>query len=183
MALRELLTEKSDRVVGEWRESILQDYSEEGARLYGTELDPFANPVGNHLRSGTREALTELLAGRDPAAIAGCLTEIVKIRSVQQFPASEGLAFVFRLKGAARAALGEAAADPDLRREWEEFDRTVDAVGLACFDLYSEHREKVYELRMNETKRRVSWVIDKLNQRDGGPGVNDTDPIENTSER
>ena len=93
------------------------------------------------------------------------ISEIIKIRAVQQFPASEGLAFILQLKDVARSVMAEDAAGP-AAVDWTGFDRKVDEVALASFDLYSEYRHQVYELRVNEAKRSVSWVLEKMGERD-----------------
>lgn len=183
VALDTLLKKKKDKIVQQWVKYVLQAYSEEGVRLFGSEKDPFANPVGASVRTGTEKAFEALLAGEDSGTISRHLSEIIRIRAVQQFPASEGLSFVFRLKDAVRSVLAEAATDPDHASAWAELDRKIDEIGLASFDIYGEYREQVYELRVNETKRRVSWVIDKLNQRGDRPEPDRTDPVDSVSER
>ncbi len=181
--LNRLLKEKKDLIVRKWVTYVLETYPDEGARLFKSEKDPFANPVGASVRHGTQMAFDALLAGEEAEAISQHLSEIIQIRAVQQFSASEGLSFVFRLKDAARDVLEEAVTDHGLVSEWAEFDRQIDAIALASFDIHGEYRKQVYELRLNETKRRVSWVIDKMNQRDGLPDPDPADRVENASER
>jgi hypothetical protein len=50
-----------------------------------------------------------------------------------------------------------------------EFERRIDATALVGFDIFVRCREQLYELRLNEAKRRVSWVIKKMNERGDGP--------------
>jgi hypothetical protein len=165
MAFDPLLTEKKDGIVQRWIDQALKIYDEDAEMLFGTEEDPFANPVGASLRQGTGDAFGALLAGEDAAAVSGHLSEIIKIRAVQQFPASEGLAFILQLKDVARSVMAEDAAGP-AAVDWTGFDRRIDEVTLASFDLYSEYRHQVYELRVNEAKRSVSWVLEKMGERD-----------------
>ncbi|MFC1628901.1 RsbRD N-terminal domain-containing protein [Gemmatimonadota bacterium] len=177
------MKEKKDLIVQQWVTYVLETYPDEGARLFDSEKDPFANPVGASVRNGSQMAFDALLAGEDAGTISRHLSEIIQIRAVQQFSASEGLSFVFRLKDAARQVLAEAAVDRDLVPEWSEFDRKIDEVALASFDIHGEYRKEVYELRLNETKRRVSWVIDRMNRRDGITEPDPADRVGNESER
>ncbi|MFC1499571.1 RsbRD N-terminal domain-containing protein [Candidatus Zixiibacteriota bacterium] len=183
VALDRLLREKKDQIVQQWVTYVLQTYPDEGARLFESEKDPFANPVGASVRNGVQMAFDALLEGEDAESISRHLSEIIQIRAVQQFSASEGLSFVFRLKDAVRDVLKEAAIDHDVANEWRDLDRKIDEMALASFDIHGEYRKQVYELRLNETKRRVSWVIDKMNQRDGLAEPDLADPVENAGER
>ena len=97
------------------------------------------------------------------------LDEIIRIRAVQEIPPSQALSFVFSLKPILRKQIPEAAQDPKLARELEEMDARIDRVALAAFDLYTDCREEVSQLRISEVKRQVSWVLEKINQRDADP--------------
>jgi hypothetical protein len=90
----------------------------------------------------------------------------MKIRAVQQFTPSQAVGFVFRLREIVRAELGGVAADPEVSVELAELDAQIDRIALAAFDTYVACREQVYELRINEVKRQVSWIVDKVNQQD-----------------
>jgi hypothetical protein len=174
--LGKLLQERRDAIAQRWVECALEAYSEEASKLFEAQKDPFANPVGATLRTGTAGILEILLDGGDQEALPQHLAEIIKVRAVQQFPASQAVGFVIRLKELARAELGEAAGDVELASEWAELDRRIDEIALAAFDVYVECREQVFELRMNEVKRQVSWVIGKLNDRDADPDTIRPDP-------
>ena len=43
-------------------------------------------------------------------------------------------------------------------------DGEIDRIALAAFDVFAECREQVYQLRIEEVKRRVAWVVGKMNQ-------------------
>ena len=175
MSLWEVLHDKQDAVIARWLDSALATYSKDAVLLFGREKDKFANPVGHSLREGTRGIVEAFLDREDFAEadferIRQYLREIVRIRAVQEFTASQAIGFVFHLKDAVRKELGKAADNPSFSRELLELDRRIDRIALAAFDVYVECREQVYELRVNEAKRRVSWVLDKMNRPDADSG-------------
>lgn len=165
MTLRDQLREGKEAVVRRWLDDALDVYPEQASAAFQRQQDPFANPVGHSLRTGTVGILEALLDGMDAEKIHECLHEIIRIRAVQQFSASSAVSWVFALKGALRAELGGAAADPRHASELAEIEGQVDRIALAAFDIFVECREQVYELRVNEVKRRVSWVVEKMNER------------------
>ena len=96
------------------------------------------------------------------------MQEIIKIRAVQQLSASQAVSFVFQLKEAIRAELGESVGEPRVSAELVELEGKIDRIALMAFDVFVQCREQVCQLRVNEAKRRVSWVVDKLNKRGVG---------------
>lgn len=169
MALGDLLRKRKDTVIRRWVEVVLSTYPEDAAALFLKEQDPFANPVGKSVREGIEGLFEAMLDGMDEAAIRKSLDQVVRVRAVQQFSPSQAVSFVFSLKPILRKLLPEAENDPDLTRGLEEIGSRVDAVALMAFDLYSECREELSRIRINEAKRQVAWVLEKINQRDGVP--------------
>lgn len=170
MTLRNLLGQRMDTIAARWVEHVLSAYPEDAAALFRREQDPFANPLGHGVREGTR-GLLEVLAGHaDEEEVQKHLDEIIRLRAVQQIPPSEALSFVFSLKPILRKELPEADRDPGMREELEELEARIDGLALRAFDLYSECRDEVSELRIAEVKRQVSWVMEKMNRRDAAPG-------------
>ncbi len=165
MTLGELLRTKRDAIIQRWLDDVLASYSDDAAVLFKRQKDPFANPVGHSLRVGTQGIFEVILEGRDDEKTDQHLREMIKIRAVQQFSATQAVGFVFLLKGAVRTELGKAAADPKVASELVKFEAEVDRIALAGFEIYVECREQLSDLRVNEVKRRVSWILKKMDQR------------------
>jgi hypothetical protein len=169
VTLGDLLRQRIDTVAGRWVEDVLSAYPADSASLFRREQDPFANPLGHGVREGTRGLLEALSGEVDSDQVRKHLDEIIRIRAVQQLPPSQALSFVFSLKTILRRELPEARKDPKLAQELEEMEARIDRVALRAFDLYSDCREEVSQLRISEVKRQVSWVMEKINRRDGAP--------------
>ncbi|MBN1588556.1 MAG: RsbRD N-terminal domain-containing protein [Pirellulales bacterium] len=159
-----------------WLDDVLATYSDEAAAAFGRQKDPFANPVGHCLRIATRGIFEALLEGGDAETIRPHLHEVMKVRAVQDFSASQAVGFVFQLKRAVRAELREELSGSGAEHELTEFDERIDEIALAAFDMFVECREQVYQIRVDEMKRRVWWVTDRLNRRDDEPGATRVDP-------
>ena len=165
MTFGELLQQSKDAIVDRWLEAALSVYPEEGSAAFRRQKDPFANPVGHRLRTGTREMFEALLHGADGGKIREHLHEIISIRAVQEVQASRTVGFIFELKDAVRAELGEQGEDPRFASELAGLDGQIDRMALAAFDIFVQCRERVCELRVNEAKRQVSWIVGKMNAR------------------
>jgi hypothetical protein len=164
-----MLEAKKEQIVRRWFEAALSLYARDASAAFSRQKDRFANPVGHSLREGTLAIFEALLAQDDAAKIRQHLVEIIKIRAVQQFSASAALDFVFRLKDIVREEAAGLRDSVEISTEYASFERSVDEVALTAFDVYVECREQVFEIRSNEMKRSVSWIVDKLNKQENGP--------------
>ncbi len=164
MTFEELLQKKKDAILQRWCDDALATYSKDATNAFRRQKDPFANPVGHALRMGTQGVFEALLDGPDDDEIRGHLEGMVKIRAVQQFSPSEALSFLFGVKKIVRAELGVKRDDSRFAAELAKFDDQVDRMALFAFDVFVECRQQVSELRINEIKRRVSWVVEKMGQ-------------------
>lgn len=165
MTLGERLRQNRDAIIQRWLEGILATYPPDSSALFRDQKDSFANPVGRSLRVGTHGVFDALFQTADAETVREYLHEIIKIRAVQQLSASQAVSFVFQLKEAIRAELGESIGDPRVSAELVELEGKIDRVALTAFDVFVQCREQICELRVNEAKRRVSWVVDKLNKK------------------
>jgi hypothetical protein len=164
----ELLRERTDAIIERWVEVVLSSYPSEAAVLFQKEKDPFANPIGGTVRRGTRGIFQAILNGMDPAELRSHLDEIVRVRAVQDLTPSQALSFVFSLRSIVREVIPELDADPRFHREVAELDAKIDRVALTAFDVYAECREEVNQLRINDVKRQVAWVFEKMNKSNAG---------------
>jgi hypothetical protein len=170
----DLLEERKDAIVGRWVDAVLSAYPSESSALFQAQQDPFANPLGHTVREGTRGVFQVLLDGMDPARLRSHLDPIVRIRAVQQLTTTEALSFVFSLRSIIRDVVPEAETTPQLRSELLDLDRKIDQVALTAFELYAARREEVADLRIQEVKRQVTWVMGKINKQSVGPELEDS---------
>jgi hypothetical protein len=165
MALANQLRERSSAIVDRWLRDTLATYSDDAAVAFKRNKDPFTNPVGHALRAGTRAAVEALCDGKDADEVCSGLDGVIKIRAVQEFTPSQALSFVFLLKQAVRSELRAEDNDSSFSGELVELEKRIDQVALRAFDVFSGHRERVYELRINEVKRSVGDWIERMNRR------------------
>ena len=156
------MTAKADTIMERWAETVLSSYPSDAAVLFKKQQDPFANPIGASVRNGTRGTFQAILNGMDPEELRSHLDTMIRVRAVQDFTPSQALAFVFALRSIVLQVHPQLDAEPSLRKERAALDRIVDRVALAAFEVYTACREELHALRVNEMKRQVSWVFEKL---------------------
>lgn len=153
--------EKKGEIARQWLEAAIQDYPASTARHLLYEKDRFRNPVGTTLKEGIPRVVEELIEGADPDTLKAELEGIVRIRSVQGLSPGQALSFIFKLKAILRE---ESSIGPE---DAIELEHRIDEMALAAFDLYAHCREQVYEVRLNEVRRREG-VLENMFARDEG---------------
>ena len=169
--MEELLSRNRERILREWTDSLFKTYSPEMARFMRKERDPFANPVGAAVRAGLGPVFDGLLAGESPDELVKHLDKLIQIRCVQDYSPSQAVAFLLEIRRIVRNVGGEALA-PGGSGFLEAFDRRVERLVLRAFDTFVKYRDRTWEVRLREVKRRVSALarMSKLSEQDLDPG-------------
>ncbi len=162
MNLESLLLREENAIAHAWFHAVVAAYPPETGKAPANEENRFANPVGHIVHESVTGICAEMLRGGDPAVLAPLLDEVIRIRAVQNFSPSEAVAFVFLLKGIVREALRDPIrAGLVSHEELADFDARTDRLALLAFDVYSQCREKLYAVRMNEVKNRTYRLLQR----------------------
>lgn len=181
MRLTDFLSEKKAAIGERWFDSILETYPPDTQRFLKTHKEKFTNPVGSTVREAVEGILKELIArlrggggGFGEGRIPSYLDNVIRIRAVQGFTASQAVSFVLGLKEVLRRQLSEKEA-AEVSGELADFDAMVDELTLMAFDIYMKCREKIYEIRANELSRRTFRLLQRAGAirgvEGGEPGV------------
>ena len=135
-----------------WLGRVLSTYPSQTAGFLAEQEDRFRNPIGHTLKEGLGILLDELLRGMEADRVRAALDTIVQIRAVEDCPPGRALEFLFQLKPILRDHLPEA--------ELEMLYGRIDEMALVAFELYLKYRERIYQARANEARRRV-YVLER----------------------
>lgn len=153
MSLITLLANKRKEVLDAWVSLILDTYPADSAAFMKRQPNRFANPVGYAFAHETVVLFNHLLGDGDVEAASSALERINKIRAVQDFSASEAVAFVFFLKSAVRKVLSRELADGRLTADLLALESKIDDMALLAFDGYMQCREKLFQIRCDSIRR------------------------------
>ncbi len=168
MQIATLLSQKKAAILGRWLAMIYESYPPETAIFLRKEKNHFDNPAGYRLSEGLEGLYGVLLQEMERDQIMACLDEIIRIRALQNFTPSQALAFIFLLKNVIRQALAEEIKQENLAVELLDLESRIDGLALLGFDVYTKRREKIYEIKADEAKRRVSGLMRKTGLTEDG---------------
>ncbi len=134
---------------------VIKTYAPDTSQFLKTQKDAFANPVGNTTLQGLKELYAQLPQATDRVALKKILDPIIRIRAVQAFDPSQALGFIFNLKQIFRTHLNAKSVKSQAPDAIQQLDYKLDQIGLIAFDVYMECREKIYQIKANETKDRA----------------------------
>jgi len=171
MQLDELLKDRETAIIDRWFALIIATYPADASGFLKNQKNRFLNPVGNTIEREIGVLFKSLLRMPAPDELTVSIDNILKIRAVQEFTPAQAVGFVFLVKRAVREVLNiDIDADPasvervsvpvhnadGVIRDLSDFDRRVDELALKCFDSYSSCRERIYEVRLDELRRRAT---------------------------
>lgn len=156
-----LIVKQRSAIISKWFIAALQAYPADTAAFLKSRKDRFANPVGRNTRKGLEGLFDQLVGDLDAEAVAQSLDPVMRIRAVQSLTPSQATAFIFSLKGILRDLFANEMNDAGMLRQFAEIENRIDRVGLAAFDVFMACREKLYELKSNETRNRVFKAFER----------------------
>lgn len=151
MRLQELLIENKGDILDGWVAQVLATYPADGARLFKTKKDQFANPVGFAVKNSLWEVYALLFESNTTEGLIPVLTQLVKIRAVQDFLPSQAVSMAYKLKGVVKEFYRQEKLDD--HDGWLAFEEKADTLAYTLFDLYMASREQLHRTKYEEYRR------------------------------
>ena len=162
--LKNILKQNRSEIIQKWFDLIIKSYPADSTNFFKQTDNRFGNPVGYTISQGIETLYDTLLDdNNDEDKLYSSLENIIKIRAVQDFSASQAVDFVFLLKKVIREYVDTDSSEKRVIGELLELESEIDKLALCSFDVYMKCREKIYEIRVNETKRKMFKLLEKIN--------------------
>ena len=161
-SVREQLEAKKSAILDKWSQLIVATYPSDTSEFLRRETDRFANPVGCTIEQEIKTIYDELLFDMNIEKLSTSLDDIIRIRSVQDFSPSQAIGFFFLLKQAARDELTSVIEENPASEELLKFESRIDELALLAFDIYTNCREKIYKIRVNEVTGQKEMALRML---------------------
>lgn len=164
MNLERVLLEHMEAILNEWFQIIVDTYPPETGRLLKNEKNQFANPVGHTVYYALKGLIEEFLRGAEAEdeKLASLLDNIIRIRAIQDFSASNAVSFVFSLKQISRKFLDQSLNEGTITYDdLFQLESRIDSLGMMAFNVYMRCRENLYEVRMTEYKNSTNRLLQR----------------------
>jgi len=136
-----LIREKRQIVLDQWQGYVLS--------LFPVTMKS-ATPIAQAIESGLGDVLDsfETTPEKRTAALSG----VIRILAVQSFSPSKSMSVFFALRSILRE-IGGSEKRQIKQKHWDEFQTSMEHLTLEAFDSYMVHREKIYQLKVDESLR------------------------------
>ncbi len=166
MKLEQLLAEKKSDILKSWFDVILETYPADTSNFLKKLKDRFTNPVGHTIVEGIEDIFDSLLGEADSEKISRFLDDIIRVRAVQDFTASQAVSFIFALKKVVREELEKDKKGDVPYEELLVLDEKIDGLALSSFDIFMKCREKLYDIKANELRNMTFRLLQRVNKLD-----------------
>jgi hypothetical protein len=163
--LQAQLKQNRESVLRKWFDLTVSTYEPEMIRFLKKDKNPFSNPVRHTIRSGLEKIFDGIVNDMHIETCYEGLKEIIKLRAVQSFSPSQALVFIFDIKDIVRNELQDLINADISENEMRVFDKNVDRLTGVAFDIYSECREKINDIRLTEIKAKSQRAFNMLERR------------------
>lgn len=164
MDIAKLCVERRDELVERWVGLFFASYPLDSKGFMRTNRDRFSNPVGETTRIAAAVLYDAVTGGdSDSDAVKQALHDLVWVRAVQDMPPSKAVGVLYLLKTLLRSGiLPECMKDASSTKAVEAYllmESRIDTLAMMALDMYSDARERVFRVRVEEVKRSQSQVI------------------------
>ncbi len=160
MSIQQLLQDQQGAIGKEWIEAIFGTYPFDTVGFLRSQQNAFSNPVGAKTRKAVEVLVAALASGElESETILPALDELIRVRAIQKFPPDKAMSIIFFLKTIIRKHATPLLGDVEACRQLREMESAIDSLALAGFRIYSDCRDKVQQLRVDEYKRQHSQLL------------------------
>lgn len=154
---------KRQPILKAWRAEF-DGESEAGRPVFARNVNHFTDSLACLIDEATNDTFTWLVGDEEGRDIPESLVDLCRLKAVQGASPSQALGFVFVLKRAIRSSMGESFKGREGGAAFAKVEGRIDQLALFSFDRYSEFREKLSQLRVDEILRGESLMERRLGE-------------------
>lgn len=160
MSIQTHLQEHREAITKEWVEVIYGTYPFDTVGFLRSQTNAFSNPVGAKTKKAAEILVTALLSPElESETVSPAIDEIIRIRAVQKFSPEQAMAIIFFLKTILRKHLKPVLTSVGAYQELLVIESKIDSIALLGFRVYSDCRDQIQQLRVDEFKRKHSQLL------------------------
>ena len=140
---------------------VLEAYPPDTQRFFRENKSPYSNAIGFTLRKGMEGIIDQVLRPVSIEENRAILEPVMKVRAVENLPPSQGVKFILPLREVLFDIVKEEIEKGLLGQEWLDLNSRINHLALLSINLYSECREKVNQLSIEDWGKRAGADQDR----------------------
>ena len=155
--LFDLFEKNKECILEQWLNQRLDVFSQTQT-VIKTQMDPFQNPIRHELAVGLKSIVEDFVANTEQTKES--LDQISRVLAVQDIPPSKSMSLFYGLREIVRERSRKTGLTLS-HKEWGEFNSRIEQLTLEGFNCYMGHREKIYQLKVDESKNKAFMLLKK----------------------
>lgn len=147
------VNQKKPQILSKWKSAALTSFANHDGLKGRKPQGRFSDPIDYVVEKSTGDIFECLIKPENNVNLHDSLQEICRLIAIQENSPSEALNFIFELKQIIRDELQTEIDLDHWAMEIWNLDKYIDQIGLLAFNIYSDCRAQIYELRIDEIKR------------------------------
>jgi hypothetical protein len=161
--LRKLVAEKKGDIGPRWQQLVLETYPPETFEFLKNKKDRFDNPIGHTVAEMVTKVLEGIASGAEAEEYRSAIYPVIQVRAVQGFSPSQAMDAVLLLKRAVFETVGIELLEAGECAVLLSVGAKVDELLGLAFDVYSDCRERIHQIRTDEVKRNLYMLLKDKN--------------------
>lgn len=165
MIINEFLKSKRTDLIDKWQKAIINTYPKNAGNFLQDNKNQFANPIGFTINQKIPVIFDELIGEMNYEILKISISDIIRIRAVQDFTFGDATGFILLLKSIIKTGIEEYFNDIEFLKSYFAFETKFDELMSISFESYLEMRTIMQEIKLNEVKRRNEKMIERLSRK------------------
>lgn len=162
-SLRKAFEKHHKDLLEAWFQQVIHSYPPESVKYFERYKETFNNPIGSNIYNSLNNILLEFEGEGRYEYFYQEMQMIMRIRAVQDMTPSKAVAFTMAFKDVVKKELASEIARGEISSpELEDFFEELDALALMGFDIYTESRELIFKMRIDQIKE-TNDILQKAN--------------------
>ena len=157
-SMKSLIEQNKEWILKKWLNRRLALFSKQKHSLITTQMDQFQNPIRHEIFEGLKVILDNFETKGEK--FTESLDQILRVLAIQDFPPSRAMSLFYELKEIIQERAKKTGVSFG-HKEWVEFNSIVEKMTLEAFDSYIDHRETIYQLKVDESKNKAFMLLKK----------------------
>ncbi len=150
--------QEQDTILTKWLADFFKHHSLDAVGVSRTVDDKFLNPVGHTVKTALKYLYPAILGDDvEQEEIKKQVQELMRIQAVQQLSPAQAIVPLQALKEHLYTLLKKEIEKNF--KEYKEICDRIDTLMLIAFDIYTQDKETLYRIRVNELKSAQSQIL------------------------
>lgn len=165
MDIIKFLNDKRNDIIEKWQNAIIDTYPQPAGKFLHGNKNQFANPIGFTVNKELPNIFQQLITDMNADVLKKSISDIIRIRAVQQFTPNEATSFILLLKTIIKNEIFQFINDKEMIESYFKLEGNIDKMMAIAYESYLDMRMIMADIKLDEVKRRNQKMMERLSKK------------------